>query len=101
MSGIAHGSGSARTLATAAGQLAGRGAERSEVDAVAERREDAAVETRQEELHAILRRGSLRSPKLVSHDAVHQFIALPRHVRILWFFAALEAPTVALRAVGL
>jgi hypothetical protein len=51
------------------------------------------------DIQRILRRGGLRSPKTLKHHALQRFASLPRHVRILWFMAAFETLTIAMRAL--
>jgi hypothetical protein len=36
----------------------------------------------------------------LKRHALDRFASLPRHVRVLWFLAAFEALTLAIRAVG-
>jgi hypothetical protein len=44
-------------------------------------------------------RGRLGSAYAVRYQPPHQFVALPGHVRILWFLAAFEALTILIRAL--
>ena len=53
------------------------------------------------DIHGVVRQGGLRWPKILKQHALHRFASLPRLVRILWFMAAFEALTIAMRAFAL